>query len=210
MVDWTTVLVSLVSGAAGLGGGLYAAKLQADAVLHQVRAETDRFGAQQAEEQRRGRETVYLEFVVCARKFSGHYARLGHAHLTPEAEDDDDMMRLFVGLREEWFAEFLSKQGAVRLFGTDAVRSAVDELSDAIGEVEGRVAEAIETDSAAKVHTRISDAWQAVPRDRLDAAARQVVDEMRADIVRWRTAETARPSEPTEGPRKRPWAATGG
>jgi hypothetical protein len=93
VVDWTTVLVSLISGAAGLGGGLYAAKRQADAVLDQVTAENDRFSAQQAEEQRRNRESVYLEFVVSARKFSGPYAALSHAHLTPEAEDDDEMMR---------------------------------------------------------------------------------------------------------------------
>jgi hypothetical protein len=125
--------------------------------------------------------------------------------LTPEAEDDDEMMRLFVRLREEWFAEFSSKQGAVRLFGTDAVRAAVDELSDAIGEVEGRVAEAIEQNSAARAHTRISNAWESVSeaRARLNAAAQQVVDEMRADIVRWRAAETARPSGPTVGRRKR-------
>ena len=79
----------------------------------------------------------------------------------------------------------------LRAWQQTGVWQRLHELSMAIDELNGGFGAAHDQLSGGAAAERIWNAFDGLSKDRWHAAARTVVDEMRADIVRWRAAAVA-------------------
>lgn len=167
MPDWTIIATTL--GASGITGalGYSTARLQAGVAKAQVEAETERLGTQHAEDHLRNRQTTYHLLLDELRAFS--VVMWNGPTPTPEE-----------------FKGFLSRSAhllnGARLFGTDNVRVAAEQVDTLIGAIELHTVVA-----SLDFNEALEEAVESSGK-KLDTAIRALVDAMRADVAPDRTA----------------------